>query len=396
MRSARTTYAKRGKTMNSEVTTQISGKDVLKAPETAVLVFILTLTFKTCNLPSVIFSASGESGIWAILIHTLLDGLLLGVSLFVASKGGIQSKSIPTPIRKIGAFLLLFFFLFKFGAFIYESTDSASKVLFENSLIFPIFAMVLIASAFIGSKGFSGIGRVALIFAWISIFILIFNLFFVGFDGFAYNLYPVLKFENVPKGILKEAVWFGEPLILMTADLSPKFTKKQTGHVIISFALAVVILEAFYLLMIYTYGEMSNSITNAFARVLTMNKYSNELGAVDWPIITVWLISAIIHTSCLFASCKQCFIEVVEKNGKNTFLQELIFFVLALGLPIIFYFTLFDNVTYTSILGSTAVGITCLIFSYVIPLIIAISAFVKKKNQKKDEKENEKEQSANS
>lgn len=382
--------------MNNDVTTRISGKDVLKAPETAVLVFILTLTFKTCNLPSVIFSASGESAIWSILIHTLLDGLLLGVSLYVASKGGIQSKSIPTPVRKVGAFLLFFFFLFKFGAFIYESTDSASKVLFENSLIFPIFAIVLIASAYIGSKGFSGIGRVALVFAWISVFIFIFNLFFVGFDGFAYNLYPVLRFENVPKGILKEAVWFGEPLILMTADLSPKFTKKETGRVILAFVLAVIVLEAFYLLIIYTYGELSNSITNAFARVLTMNKYANELGAVDWPIIIIWLISAIIHTSCLFASCKQCFIEVVTKNSQNEFWQKVVFYALILGLPIIFYFTLFDNVTYTQVIGSTAVGIICLIFSYVIPLIIAISSFIKKKNRQKEIDEDEKEQNANS
>lgn len=382
--------------MNNDVTTRISGKDVLKAPETAVLVFILTLTFKTCNLPSVIFSASGESAIWSILIHTLLDGLLLGVSLYVASKGGMQSKSIPTPVRKVGAFLLFFFFLFKFGAFIYESTDSASKVLFENSLIFPIFAIVLIASAYIGSKGFSGIGRVALVFAWISVFIFIFNLFFVGFDGFAYNLYPVLRFENVPKGILKEAVWFGEPLILMTADLSPKFTKKETGRVILAFVLAVIVLEAFYLLIIYTYGELSNSITNAFARVLTMNKYANELGAVDWPIIIIWLISAIIHTSCLFASCKQCFIEVVTKNSQNEFWQKVVFYALILGLPIIFYFTLFDNVTYTQVIGSTAVGIICLIFSYVIPLIIAISSFIKKKNRQKEIDEDEKEQNANS
>ena len=384
--------------MNNESTIKINGRDVLKAPDTAVLVFILMMTFKTCNLPSVLFSAAGESGIWSLIFHLVLDGLLLGVSLYVASLGGIQSESIPTPVRKTASFALFFFFLFKLSAFIYESTNSASSVLFENSLIFPIFTVVLVSTAFIGSKGFTSIGRIALIFAWISIFIMVFNLFFIGFDGFAYNLYPILKFENVPKGILKEAIWFGEPLILMTADLSPKFTKKQNRYVKLSFVLAVIVLVSFYVLMVYTYGDLSKSINNAFSRVLTMNKYSNELGAVDWPIIILWLISAIIHTSCLFAACRQCYIEVVEKNDKNTFAKKIVFFVLALSLPIIFYFTLFDNITYTAVISSTAVGITSLIMSYLVPLIIAISAYAanKKQNGKKENIHNERTENENS
>lgn len=374
--------------MNESLPTQVSGKAVLKAPETGLLVFILMITFKTCNLPSVLFADLKESSVWCILTHCLMDGILLIISLYVASLGGIQSKNIPTPLRKVASAILFFFFLFKLSAAIYEMTTSASSVLFENSLIFPIFALVLIATAIIGSKGFTGIGRLTLIFAWIAVFILVFNIFFLGFDGYAFNLYPVLRPTNYLKGIVKEAIWFGEPLILMTADLSPKFNKKQNGFIAVAYISAVLALVGFYLLLIFTYGEVAGSVNNAFSRVLTMNRYSNELGAVDWPMIVLWLISGIIHVSCLFAGCKQCFDEVCSPNKNSAKLKQIVFYLLAIGIPVVFYFTLFDNVLYTAILSAIPTGIISLIISYGLPLIIVVATYINYKNNTKREGEN--------
>ncbi len=379
--------------MNESLTTQVSGKAVLKAPETGLLVFILMITFKTCNLPSVLFADLKESSVWCILTHCLMDGILLIISLYIASLGGIQSKNIPKLLRKVASTILFFFFLFKLSAAIYEMTTSVSSVLFENSLIFPIFALVLIATAVIGSKGFTGIGRLTLIFAWIAVFILVFNIFFLGFDGYAFNLYPVLRPTNYLKGLVKEAIWFGEPLILMTADLSPKFNKKQNGFVAVAYISAVFSLVGFYLLLIFTYGEVAGSVNNAFSRVLTMNRYSNELGAVDWPMIVLWLISGIIHVSCLFAGCKQCFNEVCGHNKKVKLSTHIIFYLLTVGIPVVFYFTLFDNVLYTAILSATQTGIISLIISYGLPILIGIVAYIKYKKEPKKESECGEEQS---
>lgn len=375
--------------MNRILTTKLDGKDTLRAPETAIILFLLMITFKTCNMPAVLYSAAEESGVWCIIIHAVLDAILTCVSLYVASLGGIQSKNIPKGVRKVAAALLLFFFLFKLSAFIYETTTSSSSVLFENSLIFPIFLAILISTAIIGSSGFTVIGRGSLIFGWLSIFMLVFNLFFVGFDGFGYNLFPALRFENVTKGLIKQAVWFGEPLILMTADLSKKYTKKQNALIGGAFAAASLVLIAFYLLLIYTYGNASKSVNNAFSRVLTMNKYSNELGAVDWPMIILWLIAALIHTSCLFSACKQCYVELVEVEKKGLTAKTIIFYILAIGLPLVFYFTVFDNVLYTTVLGSLPVGIITFALGYALPLVVAIAAFIKVKKIKKEEKLNE-------
>lgn len=377
------------------MTKRIRKKDLLSGSEMGVLLFIVMITFKTCNLPSVLFSEAKESGVWSIIFHLVLDAILLVFALYIASLGGIQSKTIPAPVRKIASALLFVFFLFKFTAFSFEATSSTVSVLFENSLIFPIFIAILISTAFLGGKGFTSVGRTALLLAWLALLLLVFNILFISFDGFGFNLYPILRFEKVTSGMLKEAIWFGEPLILMTADLSPKLDKKQKGFVISSYVVSCVILIGFYLLLIFTYGDVSKSVNNAFSRVLTMNKFSNQLGAVDWPIIALWLGASIIHLSCLFCASRQCYIEVVDRNKKGQRIKTAVFYAIMIAVPIIIYFTVFDTISYTKILYSLPVSIISLIMCYVIPIIIAIITFIKVKNKDQKEKNYAKQETQN-
>lgn len=365
--------------MNNHLVNKISGNDNVSATEVGVLILVLMITFKTCNLPSVLFATSGESGVWSIAIHLILDAMLLVFALYIASKGGIQSKNIPKPLRKCAAFILFLFFLFKFSAFTFEAASSAVSVLFERAQVVPILIAIVMVSAIMASKGFTGISRTALLFGWLAIFILLFNLFFIGFDGFGFNLYPVFKFNKVPDGILKEAAWFGEPLIFLTTDFSKKTAKKQKGFIIFTFIISAITLIGFYLLLIFTYGSLADSVNNAFSRVLTMNKYSNELGAVDWPMIILWLVMAIIHLSCLVCATRQCFIEVADTNKQNKLVKEIAFYSIVIIAPAIFYFFVFDSVNYSKILSDKAVGLITLIVSYTLPLAIAVSLWIKNK-----------------
>lgn len=381
--------------MNNSMTKSIK-KESVSGIETGVLLFIIMLTFKTCNLPAILFSEAKESGVWSILFHLLLDGVLLVFALFVASKGGIQSKTIPAPIRKIASALLFLFFLFKFTAFSFEATTSIVSVLFEQSLIYPIFVAVLISTAFLGGKGMRSVGRTALLLGWLAILLLVFNVLFVSFDGFAFNLYPILRFENVSGGMLKEAIWFGEPLILMTADLSPKLDKKQKGFVITSYALSCIILIGFYVLLIFTYGEISKSVNNAFSRVLTMNKFSNQLGSVDWPIITLWLGASIIHLSTLFCASRQCYLEIVNRKTKGKTAKNVVFYAIMIVVPTLIYTFVFDSISYIKILTSIPVAVIALIMCYVLPIILAIVAYLKNKDQIQKENSNAKQETENS
>ncbi len=368
------------------MTNRIRKKDILSGSEIGVLLFIVMITFKTCNMPAVLFSEAKESGVWSILFHLMLDAILLVFALYVASLGGIQSRNLPAPVRKIASALLFLFFLFKFTAFSFEATSSIVSVLFEDALIFPIFIAVIISTAYLGGKGFTSVGRTALLLAWLSILLLIFNILFISFDGFGFNLYPIFRFKNVSAGMLKQAIWFGEPLILMTADLSPKLDKKQKGFVIGSYVLSCLILIGFYMLLIFTYGDASKSVNNAFSRVLTMNKFSNQLGAVDWPIIALWLGSAIMQLSCLFCAAKQSYSVTMEFKEKGERIKTVIFYLIMIAVPIIVYFATFDTLSYTKILSSLPVSVISLIMCYVLPVVIAIIIFIRtKKNSQKEE-----------
>lgn len=366
-----------------------AGDDGITKSQFAILLFIFTITAKICFLPSIMYNNTQESAFWVLLIFVFLDGVLAMFSYFIAKNGGLNSSYTPQWLKKVISALLFVLFSFKLLAFAFEASVSATNVLFDESLTIPLYLLLVIGAGIIGAKGFSGIARTSTLFAWGWLFFFIFNLLFLGIRGNGYNLYPLLRPNSIVKGILTSAVWFGDSSILLTVNLKNSVKERKINKSIIPllFILATLILLIFFILLIYTYGSASGSVENAFARVLLMNPNADELGAIDWPIIIIWLSMAIIQTASLFSASRLSFTELlnINDNKRDERIKTAVFYVgFAILFPV-FYFLIFKNsVNYTKIITSEIISVIALVLEYFIPMLLALIIYINKKRDKKE------------
>lgn len=368
-----------------------AGDDSITKTQFAVLLFIFTITAKICFLPSIMYNKTKESSLWVLVSFIVLEGVLAIFAYYIAKNGGLRSEYTPVWLRKIFSFLLLILYSFKLLAFAFEASISATSVLFDGSLTIPLYLLLVIGSGIICAKGFSGIARTATLFAFGWIFFFVFNLLFLGIKGSDYNLFPLLRPQNIGEGILTSSVWFGDSSILITICLneSKKEKKIERASIPILFSFAGIILILFFILLIYTYGSASGSVENAFARVLLMNPNADELGAIDWPIIIIWLSMAIIQTSSLFSASRLAFTELFKEGENRERIKTTLFYIAFAILFPLFYFLVFKNsIGYTKIITSKVISIIALVLEYVIPMIMALIIYINKERKRKVEGKN--------
>lgn len=355
----------------NELNNEISGSNVLSTMQICLTLIIVTITSKLCLLPSVLAEASEESAFWSVLILAAFDVITAMISIYACRSGGIDA--IPKGIKKTMAALLFATFAFKFCAFTFEISISAADSLFETGATLPLFTLLIVGTVFVGSKGFTGVARAAILVAWACLLLLILNLFFIGVDGNVQNLFPLARPEPI-NGMIKALVWFGDPCLFLL--VSSNKSKKSNVAFAISYAVSFLVIGGFYLLLVYTYGSALKDVGVAFSRVLLMNRTSAELGALDWPIMTVWLSMGFFHCSLLFAACKRCFSVVFEtKNYKKRYVP---FYLCVPALAFITYFFLFKNVdVYSKVLTLPAVALTIGVIEYTSPIITAIIIKIK-------------------
>lgn len=362
-----------------------AGDDRITKPQFAILLFIFTITAKICFLPSIMYNKTKESSFWVLFIFIILEGILALFAYYIAKNGGLQNEYTPTWLKKTFSLLLFILFGFKLLSFAFEASVSATNVLFDGSLTIPLYLLLVIGAGIIGAKGFSGIARTATLFAWGWLFFFIFNLLFLGIRGSGYNLYPLLRPSSIGEGILTSAVWFGDSSILLTLGIkkSEKDRKLEKASIPTLFIASSLILLLFFLLLIYTYGSASGSVENAFARVLLMNPNADELGAIDWPIIIIWLSMAIIQTASLFSASRLAYTELFRGKGKKERLKTTLFYVFFSALFPIFYFLIFKNsVNYTKIITSKIISSIALVLEYIIPITFALVIYINKRKEK--------------
>ena len=190
----------------------------------------------------------------------------------------------------------------------------------------------------------------------------------MGFDGDVQNLYPLARPEPL-SGMVKAFVWFGDPCVFLLSTKSE--SKKGKGLVIASYVVSLVVVTGFYLLFAYTYGAALKDVGAAFSRVLLANRSASEIGALDWPIMTVWLAMSFFHCSLLFAACKECFVLTFDAKKRPKSIVAV--YVLLPLLSFLLYFFLFKNIkAYVSVLTLGAVAITVGVLEYATPLLSAI------------------------
>lgn len=272
----------------------------LTRAEVGILTFVLLTAFRICLLPAVISEGAGESCVYVILAGMGVDLAVTFVALKVASMGGLANLHIPALAKRIVGGVLALFFFFKVVVHVYEAVNYCVGELFDQATPLLLAVVFVLTAAILASKGFAGVARTGIMFVPVIAFLAVLSVFFAEFGGYGYNLWVLLRPHDVGKGILYSMLWLGDGALFVFADTRAEGApRKAYRWGLVAFAVALVTMLAFYLNFVYTYGSAGRYVQYAFVRMLT-NGDPEELGAVDWPIMLIWLLSVPLYLASLF------------------------------------------------------------------------------------------------
>lgn len=252
-----------------------------------IAVFLLLVTFKLNVLPSLLAKEGIGAVVWATACATAVD-IVIGVLCYaVARKGGISCLPMPEWGKRTVGALCALFCLAKVALYTYEVGSFASTFLYDTANFWVLSVGFVVASAVLAIKGAKGIARTSIVFCFLAGVLAVLTAFFVGQEGDGYHLFSLLRGDGLGMGLLKHGLWMGDGIVLLFADMRTVPVKGRRW-LPIGWALGAVASIGFALVFVYTFGSAAPYIDHAFARTL-MKESPHELGAVDWPIILMWL-----------------------------------------------------------------------------------------------------------
>jgi len=277
----------------------------LTRAEVGVLLFVLLTAFRVCLLPAMLSEAVGESAVYVLLVGFLLDLVVCGASLRVAALGGLGALRLPTIVKRAVGVLFAFYFFFKVVLRTYEVVAYCAGELFDQASPLLLAVVMLLTAALLASKGFAGVARTGMMYLLVVAFLFVLSIFFASFSGYGYNLWTLLRPHAVGQGVLRQALWIGDGAVFLFADVrTDRPPRRRFSWSAAAFSLALIAMLFFYLNFVYTYGSAGRYVRFAFVRMLTGGD-PEELGAVDWPVLLIWLLSVPLHLAANFyAGCE--------------------------------------------------------------------------------------------
>lgn len=273
--------------------------------ESAVLLFLLLVAFRICLYPAAVFAACAESGFYAALAGVVVDVAVGGVALSVAARGGLRYAPIAKVAKVVIGGLLCALLVFKVAVHTYEAVQFCVNDLFDQALPVMLAVVFVVTAALMANHGFTGVARTALLFVLGGAALFVLGLFFATFSGYGYNLWVLLRPNGVGKGMLHSSLWVGDSAVLLLADMRAETDAgKRARWFAVSAALAVAAIVGFFVNFVYTYGSAGQNVLFAFSRMLT-NGDPEELGAVDWPIMLIWLGAVPLHLAMLLSGAAE-------------------------------------------------------------------------------------------
>lgn len=344
----------------------------LTRAEVGILLLLLLSTFRICLLPAVLSQVAGESCVYVMLSGLAIDLVICVAALRVAGMGGIGGLRLHPVVRRIFCGVLAFFFFFKVTVHVYEAVAYCVNDLFEQASPLLLMVVFVLTSAFLAHKGFAGIARTGIMFMLVIVFLAVLSVFFAAFGGYGYNLWVLLRPHDVGKGLLQSMLWLGDGAIFFLADTRTSVhPERHFRWGILAFAVVAVGMLFFYLNFVFTYGSAGQYVRFAFVRMLT-NGDPEELGAVDWPIMLIWLVSVPLAVAThLYAGCeglRQC-VSRREHGG-------LPFLVVGTIAVMVAYYLMFPNGDgWRHLVESTAVAYTLVGVLGLCAVVAIVAAF---------------------
>ena len=291
--------------------------------EVALLAVILLIATKFCTLPSVLAGITGSKAIWAVLILSVIELTILFFSVKTAKCGGLLALPMKRALKVPLLLLFLAFFALKLAAFTREISTYFALSLFENIPVLPVMILLLVSCSLIARKGYMAIGRLAEIFLWLFVFVLLFVLIFTRTEGDFFNALAMFSpdLSGLGKGVFCGLAWFGDGAMLSFLDLRgetrfsphargieppPAESKAKRRIAFAAAFLSVLLVVIFFAVFTSSYGDAAKMTDYAFIKLSAFKANTDELGSADWPVIILWSILSCLYVALLLLSGAEC------------------------------------------------------------------------------------------
>lgn len=256
-----------------------------------IMIFFIPLVFKMSSLPALLYGEAGISAYALIGIVVAVEFLQLAVVLLVTKEGGMDGikEKYGNKVYCIISIPFLFVIFIKMLVLTQELTNYLCSFFFYNISETAITVVLILAIAYLGTRGARSIGRLYEISIWLIPIIIIFGLFFgeIEFEG----NYLTPLFEDGAQTYFSAIGKF----LIFTFDFSPLLFFKPKVKKITPIAVCMVLGTASvvggYALLYSLYGNASMHATFGFARLAAFNTVISEIGSLDWPSVLLWLIT---------------------------------------------------------------------------------------------------------
>ena len=257
----------------------------------AILMFILTFTYKVSRLPPLVAECVGSSGSLLIFLYMTLEVVMFFIVYRFATCGGAQ-KLKDNPIYKGLVAVLGVYFILKFILMYSGTVLFAMELLFENISPYEVIITLIIPVAYAAHKGLNSIARTAEICIWIVALILTVNFVFLNAQTDFSNNLPLLngRFNELLSDGDKFFFWFGDFSPLLLVKLKPSKRNPVGFSLFVSFFAVIISIVLMYAM----YGEMAQYISNFIVRTAGYNQFASKLGRLDWTGMIAWLIMSLL------------------------------------------------------------------------------------------------------
>lgn len=342
------------------------------------LMAIALPTYKLSMLPSYAYSISGRDSWLTILCMLLLDVGVLCMIYIVKSRVGILNfdSKIANSVMKGLAVVFCAYFIFQTALLATETIEYSVQVFFDGAKRLQLIIPLILSAVYIGYKGAKTVGRCADIFIWGLVITLGISLVFNSATPDIDNLFPVLDERGGDKLLSGYNIflWFGDYLPFLFIDLKDR-KKVSTTPIVFGALLISVCVSAVFAIFTMQWGESTEFVPNAFARLAGYNFISADVGKADWIAVLNWIGSCALKLGLNMLGAINAFTYAFGEKTRKTFSISVIFVLVGL-----LHFVFTDVAKEFSIgVGARFIGF---ILNIVLPFIICVISTLCKKTVK--------------
>lgn len=281
-----------------------------------ILIFY-TAASKFLQYPPTLAEYSGRDLLFSALLNFLIEGVVIWSIAYLSSKtdktffGLLRDNLGNVGARIVYGFFAAFFLLVVLLP-LFEQKQFVHAVFYDTTPSLWVFLPVFLFLVYVGSKGFTNIGRCAEICMPIFIFMTL-GLFAMSFAEVKFsNFLPILKtpVTGVLGGSLKSSYYFAEPAYLLMFMGHYKYKKGDAAKITLSYAAGAAIVIFFLALFYGIYAEISSSRQFAISKTALYFSATDMVGRIDllalYVLEVVMLFALVLNIQLAVHCIKMC------------------------------------------------------------------------------------------